>query len=221
MKNLAHYIDHTLLKPEAKSHDIQKLCEEAINFSFYSVCVNSIWVPLAKDSLKNSPVQVCCVVGFPLGANLSTVKQYEAQAAVQSGASEIDMVISIGQLKEGNFSSVQKDIEAVVKAASNCIVKVIVETCLLTIDEKKIVSNIVVNSGAHYIKTSTGFNGPGADINDVKLFNELIGSKVKIKASGGIKSSEQAFQMIDAGASRLGTSSGVLLLQGQSPQGSY
>lgn len=219
--NLASYIDHTLLKPEATSADIRKICEEARQFQFKAVCVNSGYVPLAVEQLKGSPVLVASVVGFPLGVELSEAKARETELAVAAGAKEIDMVIRIGAIKEKNYPLAERDIQAVVKAAQGAVVKVILETGMLTSDEIREACKISEQAGAHFVKTATGFLGRGATLEDIATMKASISSRMKIKASGGIKTSEQAHAMIAAGAHRLGTSSGVALVQGLQAQGGY
>ncbi len=215
--NLSQYIDHTNLKPTATEKDIIKLCEEAKKYSFKAVCVHPCYIDLAFRELKDSGVLACAVVGFPLGANAKEAKAEEAKIAIKNGASEVDMVINLGFLKSGKWDLVKGDIAAVRKATKGKILKVIVETAYLTKEEKIKIANIVAKSGADFIKTSTGFALPnlslsenlGARIEDVVLFKKLIGGKIKIKASGGIKTKEQALEFIEAGANRLGTSAGV------------
>ncbi len=207
--DLRKYIDHTILKPEATSKDICQLCSEAAEYQFAAVCVNPCYVELAAHLLAETKVKVATVVGFPLGANLSSVKAFEAKQAILQGADEIDMVINIGAAKAGLWDEVLTDIKQVVEAADGCIVKVIVETALLTEDEKKQVCQVVLVSGAHYIKTSTGFSSGGATLVDIHLFKAIVGDQIGIKASGGIRTQEDAVAMIEAGATRLGTSGGV------------
>lgn len=219
--NLASYIDHTLLKPEATEADIRKICAEAKQFYFKAVCVNSGYVELAVRELKESTCLVASVVGFPLGVEISAAKARETELAIQAGAKEIDMVIRIGAIKEKNYSLAEKDIRAVVQAADGAIVKVILETGLLTTDEIREGSKVSEQAGAHFIKTATGFLGRGASLEDIAIMKASVSGKVKIKASGGIKTQEQALAMIEAGAHRLGTSAGVALLQGQQAQGGY
>ncbi len=218
---LSQYIDHTLLKPEATEEQITQLCQEAMEFNFYSVCVNSMYVPLCKKLLTGSSVKVCSVVGFPLGAMSSNAKAYETKLAVDQGADEIDMVLSIGALKQGLLQYVQNDIRGVVEAASGRIVKVILETSLLTEQEKKSACKASMDAQAHFVKTSTGFSTGGATVEDVKLMKLIVGSLLEVKASGGIKNAQQAKDMIAAGASRLGTSSGVNIVNGGQAQGGY
>ena len=209
--DLAKYIDHTILKPEATSQDIERLCSEATEHKFAAVCVNPCYVKLAVGLLVGTGVKVATVIGFPLGANLSVVKAFEAQQAILHGADEIDMVINIGAAKQAQWEVVLDDIRKVVAGADGHHVKVIVETALLTEEEKRKVCNIVLHSGAHYIKTSTGFSTGGATVNDIKLFKTIVGEKIGIKASGGVRTRGDAEEMIAAGASRLGTSAGVSL----------
>jgi len=207
--DLAKYIDHTILKPEATFQDVQRLCGEAVEHKFVAVCVNPCYVELAVRLLAGTGVKVATVIGFPLGANLPVVKVFEAQQAVRQGADEIDMVINIGAAKQGEWEVVLNDIIQVVAGANGRTVKVIVETALLTEDEKKIVCNLVLTSGAHYIKTSTGFSNGGATVADIELFKGIVGEKIGIKASGGVRTRQDAVAMITAGATRLGTSAGV------------
>jgi len=210
--NIAKYIDHTILKASASKADIELLCKEAKEYGFASVCVNSCWVPLCAGLLEGTDVKVCTVVGFPLGANLSAVKAFEADLAVKQGAREIDMVINIGALKSGLLDIVRSDIQAVRDACKGQILKVIIETSYLTDEEKITVCKISAACGADFVKTSTGFSDKDATAEDVKLM--LQASGVKVKASGGIKTREDALKMIEAGASRIGTSSGVKIVNG-------
>lgn len=210
---LAKYIDHTALKPEATPKDIEKLCKEAMEFKFAAVCVNSVYVPLAARLLKGSGVLTATVVGFPLGATASEIKAREASFAIEQGAGEIDMVMAIGIFKGGDHKAVGKDIAAVVKAAGIHPVKVILETCLLTRNEIIEASKIAMNNGAAFVKTSTGFGARGATVDDVLAIKEAVDGRCHIKASGGIKTREQAIAMINAGATRIGTSSGVAIVK--------
>lgn len=212
---LNKYIDHTLLKPEATKEQIKKLCEEAMQYDFKSVCVNPTHVAYTKELLQESSVLVCTVIGFPLGANTAKVKAFETLDAIANGAQEIDMVINIGAVKEGNYELVKSDIQTVVEAADGVLVKVIVETCLLTEVEKTKMCQIVIEAGAQFIKTSTGFSTGGATKADIALFNENIQGKIQIKASGGVRTIEDAKTMITSGATRLGTSGGVNIINGQ------
>ena len=209
--NLAKYIDHTNLKPEATPQDIDRLIDEAKTYHFASVCINPCYVGYAKKKLQDSDVKVCTVIGFPLGANTSTVKAFETAEAIRQGADEIDMVIAIGALKAGLYQEVQQDIEAVVKASQGHLVKVILETCLLSREEIVKACQLAMAAGAQFVKTSTGFNKHGATVEDVALMKATVGEKMMVKASGGIRTLQDALQMIEAGASRLGTSSGVML----------
>ena len=210
MNNLASYIDHTLLKPTATKADILKICEEAKQYHFASVCVNPCWVKLCAEVLKGSGVKVCTVIGFPLGANTSEIKAAEASLAIKEGASEVDMVINIGALKEGNTDYVYQDILDVRKASEGKTLKVIIETSYLTDEEKKTVCQLCAKAGADFVKTSTGFSSAGATAEDVKLMKEASG--IKVKASGGVRTKEDALKMIEAGASRLGASAGVKIV---------
>ena len=210
MNNLASYIDHTLLKPIATKADILKLCEEAKQYHFASVCVNPCWVSLCVETLKGTGVKVCTVIGFPLGANTSEIKAQEAALAIKQGADEVDMVINIGALKEGNTDYVYQDILAVRKASEGKILKVIIETSYLTDEEKKTVCKLAAKAGADFVKTSTGFSNAGATAEDVKLMKEESG--IKVKASGGVRTKEDALKMINAGASRLGASAGIKIV---------
>ena len=210
--NIAKYIDHTILKPIAQRKDIEKLCSEAREYNFASVCVNPCWVSYASELLKNTDVKVCTVIGFPLGANDSVVKAFEAKRAIEQGASEVDMVINIGALKAGEYDIVRKDIQAVRQASAGKVLKVIIETSYLTDEEKQKVCKICAEVGADFVKTSTGFSDGGATAEDVALMAASAGSKVKVKASGGIRTREDALKMIEAGASRLGTSSGIKIV---------
>ena len=220
-EKIARSIDHTLLKPDATIAKIQNLVEEAILHRFYSVCVNPSYVATCAELLKGTGVQVCTVVGFPLGANSSATKAFETSHAIKDGADEIDMVINIGALKSQKLLLVEEDIRDVVAAAEGKIVKVIIETSLLTNEEKVIACQLAEKAGANFVKTSTGFNGGGATIEDIILMKESVSSSIAIKASGGIKDLETAKRMIAAGASRLGTSAGVAILKGFSVQDFY
>lgn len=205
-------IDHTMLKADAKMEVIERYCEEAKKYKFASVCVNSYYVPVVAERLKGSNVKTCCVVGFPLGAMLTAAKAFETAESVRLGAEEIDMVINIGALKDKKYDIVRKDIEEVVKAAKPAIVKVIIETCLLTEEEKKKACELSVEAGAAYVKTSTGFSTGGATVEDIILMKSIVGDKALVKASGGIRTPEEANHMIEAGADRIGTGNGILLL---------
>lgn len=210
--NIASYIDHTLLKPDATSKMVEKLCSEAIEYGFYSVCLNPLWVPFASELLKNEKPLVCSVVGFPLGA--TPLAATEAKWAVANGAGEIDMVLPVGLLKQGDENSVFQAIVSVVSGVAEIPVKVILETCLLTESEKVKACEISVNAGAAFVKTSTGFAGGGATVEDVSLMRRIVGPSLGVKASGGVRSFESALRMIEAGASRIGTSSGISIVNG-------
>lgn len=209
-------IDHTILKPDAKKDEIQALCQEAKEFGFYAVCVNPYYVSLCKDLLEGSKVKIATVIGFPLGANTSDIKALETKKAIDDGADEIDMVINIGALKDGDYGVVRDDIKAVVEAAKDrARVKVIIETSLLTDDEKIKACELSLEAGADFVKTSTGFSTGGATVEDVKLMKSVVKDKMEIKASGGVRDFETARKMIGAGARRIGTSSGVKIVKGK------
>lgn len=210
---LNKYIDHTLLKPEATKEQITKLCEEARQYDFASVCVNTCYVPLAKQLLAGSDVKVCCVVGFPLGAMDTVSKAFEAKTAVENGAQEVDMVINIGALKDKDYDYVTKDIAAVVEASKPAIVKVIIEACLLTDEEKVEACKCSMNAKAEFVKTSTGFSTHGATPEDVALMKKTVGDVCKVKAAGGVRSYDDAMKMIGAGADRLGCSAGIKVME--------
>ena len=211
----ASLVDHTLLKPEATENDIKKLCNEAIEFGFASVCVNPAWVKKAAEFLRGSSVPVCTVIGFPLGATLSDVKAFEARRAIFNGAKEVDMVINIGALKSGDDCTVEDDIRAVALAAheNGVLLKVIIETALLTDDEKVRACLASKNAGADFVKTSTGFAKGGATVEDVALMRRVVGADLGVKASGGVKGIEDARAMFEAGATRIGASVGVKIAQ--------
>ncbi len=211
MKNLAKYFDHTNLKPFAIEGDIRKLCEEAKKYGFFSVCIHPCFVKLAKELFKNSDVKVCTVIGFPLGQNTSKVKFWETQQAIEDGADEIDMVINIGALKDKKDKVVKRDIGNVVAVAGGRIVKVIIECCYLTDEEKRRACKLVREADAHFVKTSTGFGPSGATVEDVKLMKQAFGGDVK--AAGGIKTLEQVKQFIKAGATRIGASASVEIME--------
>lgn len=213
MQNINRLIDHTILKPEASIDDIRKLCIEAKEYNFYSVCVNSAYVNVAYNFLLHSDVKVCSVVGFPLGAMIKEAKAYEAKFAVDSGAEEIDMVINIGLLKSGKIDLFERDIKKVREACKASVLKVIIETCLLDDKEKILACKIAKEYGADFVKTSTGFSTGGATEHDVELMRKTVGDKMGVKASGGIKTYEDAIKMINAGANRLGTSSGIAIMK--------
>ncbi len=211
---LARMVDHTILKPEATPAEIDKLCEEAIEYGFASVCINPGYVALAKERLGNTAVKVCTVIGFPLGATTTGSKVYEAEEALSNGAQEVDMVINVGRLKSGDVGFVEDDIRAVVDAAHkhSAIVKVIIETCLLTDKEKEVACRTAKKAGADFVKTSTGFSKGGATPADVALMRRVVGPSMGIKASGGVRSYADAVLMIENGATRIGTSSGVKII---------
>lgn len=215
-KNFSTFFDHTLLKPDARESQITQLCQEAMHYQFASVCVNPYYVPLVARLLKESQVKVCTVVGFPLGAQLTQVKSFEARRVILEGAQEVDMVINIGALKDGKLDEVELDIFEVVKECRllNARCKVILETALLTDEEKVIACKAAIQGGAHFVKTSTGFGPGGATVHDVQLLKEAVkGTRVEVKAAGGIRSFADAVQMIKAGATRLGTSATVKIMQ--------
>ena len=215
------YIDHTLLKPESTQTQIDKLIAEAVEHQFASVCVNPTWVSYAAKALKGTEVNVCTVIGFPLGANTSSVKAFEAKDAVAKGADEIDMVINIGRLKSGQYDAVEADIRAVVEASGDKLVKVIIETCLLTDGEKVKACQLAVAAGADYVKTSTGFSTAGANIADMTLMRKTVGPNIGVKAAGGTRSYADAESFIKAGATRIGTSAGVAIVNGETANSSY
>jgi deoxyribose-phosphate aldolase len=214
---LAPMIDHTLLKPDSRRAQIEKLCDEARQFSFASVCVLPVWLAVVAERLEGSPVKPCTVVGFPLGGTAPEIKAREADYALREGAREIDMVAAIWAIKDGKFRALASDIAAVVRTCTNrAIVKVILETCLLTDEEKVTACKIAVDSGAHFVKTSTGLSTGGATVKDVKLLRLIAGETVGVKASGGIRTFDQARAMIEAGANRIGTSAGVEIVGSES-----
>lgn len=215
------YIDHTLLKQNATREQIITLCQEAKTYDFASVCVNPTWVSTCAEQLAGSDVKVCTVIGFPLGATTTAVKAYETKNAVDNGATEIDMVINIGALKDKHLSLVTEDIRAVKAAAGKLVVKVIIETCLLTDEEKVLACEAALNVGADFVKTSTGFSTAGATVEDVRLMKSVVGSRALVKAAGGVRTYEDLVAMIDAGADRIGTSAGVALLNKQTNTQTY
>jgi deoxyribose-phosphate aldolase len=221
-KDIAGMIDHTLLKADATKAQIMKLIEEAKEHSFASVCVNPTWVKLAAAELTGTPVKVCTVIGFPLGATTAEVKAFEAKNAIENGATEVDMVINIGALKDKEYDVVEADIRAVVNAAKGkALSKVIIETSLLTNEEKVKACQLAVSAGADYVKTSTGFSTGGATVEDVALMRETVGPNIGVKASGGVRSAEDTDAMIKAGATRIGASSGVQIIKGQKSSSDY
>lgn len=211
-KTIAAMIDHTLLKPEATPAQIEKLCAEAAEYHFASVCVNPVYIPLAARLLKGTGVKVCCVVGFPLGAIAPEQKAAEAASCAAMGTEELDMVIHVGAAKAGDWALVQRDIEDVVKAAAGHTVKVIIETCLLTDEEKVKACEAAKAAGAHFVKTSTGFSTGGATTHDIALMRKTVGPEMGVKASGGIRDYETAMAMIEAGANRIGASAGIAIV---------
>lgn len=218
---LARLIDHTVLKPEATESDIRILCAEAREHCFASVCVSPAWVPLAAVELRGASSVVCTVIGFPHGAQRTPVKAFEAEVAVQDGASEIDMVIGIGRLKSHLYDEVEDDIRAVISAARGQTVKVILETALLTDEEKVIACVLAQNAGADFVKTSTGFASHGATPEDVALMRRVVGDGMGVKASGGIRSVDDAYEMVEHGATRLGASAGIAILKGLTSNAAY
>ncbi|MED1468297.1 deoxyribose-phosphate aldolase [Bacillus salipaludis] len=219
---IAAMIDHTLLKPDATRQQIETLCQEAKEYKFFSVCVNPGWVKTCSDLLNGSDVKVCTVIGFPLGATTSETKAFETKNAIDHGADEVDMVINIGALKDHNDQLVESDIRAVVDAAeARALTKVIIETSLLTQEEKIRACQLAVQAGADFVKTSTGFSSGGATIEDIALMRQTVGPELGVKASGGVRSTEDALKMIEAGATRIGASSGVAILKGLTVTSSY
>ncbi|MTD40032.1 deoxyribose-phosphate aldolase [Erwinia sp. CPCC 100877] len=217
---LNQMIDHTILKADATEADVLRIIEEAKKYNFFSVCINPCWVPLAKEELTGTDVAVCTVIGFPLGANTSEVKAYEAADAITNGATEVDMVINVGALKSKQYKKVLKDIQAVVEAAKDkALVKVIIETALLTDEEKVKACELAKEAGADFVKTSTGFSTGGATVADVALMRQTVGPDMGVKASGGIHNEQEARAMIEAGATRIGTSAGVAIMEGASGSG--
>lgn len=219
--NYAKFIDHTLLKPESTRQQIDQIIDEAKEFNFKSICVNPTHVKYAAERLNDSDVLVCTVIGFPLGATTTATKIFETEDAIKNGATELDMVINIGALKDGRFEDVQKDIEGVVGAANGKTVKVIIETVLLSDEEKVKASELAKAAGADFVKTSTGFAGGGATPEDVKLMKDTVGDELEVKASGGVRSLEDFNKMIDAGATRIGASAGVQIIQGLESDSDY
>lgn len=213
-KQLAKMIDHTNLKPEATSKEIKKLCEEALQYNFASVCVNPTRVKEAYEMLKDSEVKVCTVIGFPLGATTTKVKVFETKDAIENGATEVDMVINIGRLKEKDYDFVKQDIKSVVDAAKGkALTKVIIETCLLTDEEKVVACKLAKEAGADFVKTSTGFSTGGALKEDIKLMRETVGQELGVKASGGVRTLEDAKAMIENGATRIGASASIKICE--------
>lgn len=219
--NVARFIDHTALKPNTTEDQIRKLCAEAKEHGFASVCVNPTWVKLCSDLLAGTDVKVCTVIGFPLGANLPELKAYEAKLAVEQGAGEVDMVLNVGALKSGNIELVERDIRTVRNAVPTATLKVIIETCLLTDDEKVVACQLSQKAGADFVKTSTGFSTGGATVEDIRLMRNTVGPDMGVKASGGVKDFAGAQAMIEAGATRLGCSAGVAIMSGAKSEATY
>lgn len=211
--NYNKMIDHTVLKADTPLETVKRICDEAMEYGFASVCINPCHVAYCADYLKDSDVNVCTVIGFPLGANTSAVKAFETKDAIANGADEIDMVMNIGALKDKNYDLVRDDVKAVVEAANGTLVKVILETCLLTEDEIKKASELCVEAKADYVKTSTGFSTRGATIEDVRIMKEAVHGKAKVKAAGGVRTPEDMVKIVAAGADRIGTSAGCSLVK--------
>ncbi|EMG1601020.1 deoxyribose-phosphate aldolase [Enterococcus faecalis] len=217
---LNRMIDHTILKPEATEAAVQKIIDEAKEYNFFSVCINPCWVAFASEQLADTDVAVCTVIGFPLGANTPEVKAYEAADAIKNGANEVDMVINIGALKSQQYDYVRQDIQGVVDAAKGkALVKVIIETALLTDEEKVKACELAKEAGADFVKTSTGFSTGGAKVADIRLMRETVGPDMGVKASGGVHNAEEALAMIEAGAKRIGASTGVAIVSGATGEG--
>ena len=221
-KQLARMIDHTILKADAREEAVRKVCEEAKEYNFASVCINPGNVKLVAELLKGTDVKVCTVIGFPLGANTSTVKAFETEDAIKNGAQEVDMVINIAKLKDKDYDYVREDIKAVVEAAKGkALTKVIIEACLLTDEEKVMACKLSKEAGADFVKTSTGFSTGGAVPSDIKLMRETVGSEMGVKASGAVRSLEDAMAVIEAGASRIGASASIAICEGQKSDSNY
>ncbi|TWI56398.1 deoxyribose-phosphate aldolase [Halalkalibacter nanhaiisediminis] len=222
-QSIANLIDHTALKPETTKEQILKLCAEAKEYKFASVCVNPTWVKLAAEQLKDAEgVKVCTVIGFPLGANTPEVKRFEATNAIENGATEVDMVLNIAALKDKDDELVERDIRAVVEAAKGkALTKVIIEACLLTEEEKVRACELAVKAGADYVKTSTGFSTGGATVEDIRLMRKTVGPDIGVKASGGVRDLEGARAMVEAGATRIGASAGVSIVNGEQANTDY
>lgn len=222
MTNIAKMIDHTALKADTTKAQIEKLCAEAKEYGFMSVCVNPTWVETSASLLKGSEVKVCTVIGFPLGASTSETKAFETKDAIEKGATEVDMVINIGALKDKNDELVEKDIRAVVEAAKGkALTKVIIETCLLTEEEKVRACELSVKAGADFVKTSTGFSTGGATVEDIRLMRKTVGPDIGVKASGGVRDLKGTQDMIEAGATRIGASAGVSIVNGLTGTSDY
>ena len=221
-QKIAGMIDHTVLKAMTTQEDVIKICNEAKENGFFSVCINPTHIEFVKKQLEGSNVKVCTVIGFPLGANTPEVKAFETKDAIAKGADEVDMVINIGALKDKNYDLVERDIKAVVDAADKkALVKVIIETCYLTDEEKKIACELAVKAGTDYVKTSTGFGTGGSTPADIKLMRETVGEDIGVKASGGVRNEKDAIAVIEAGASRIGASSSVAIINGDTSKGDY
>ena len=215
-EEIAKMIDHTILKPEATKEQVKNVCEEALKYNFASVCINPGQVAFVASMLKGSKVKVCTVIGFPLGANTTRVKAIEASEAIKDGAEEVDMVINIGRLMDKDYDYVKEDIKAVVEAAKGkALTKVIIESCLLTDEEKVTACKLAKEAGADFVKTSTGFSKGGATYEDIKLMRETVGSEMGVKASGGVRSNKDALSMIEAGATRIGASASIAICEGE------
>lgn len=221
-QELGNKIDHTVLKADTTKEQVIKVCEEAKTYGFYSVCINPAWVKEAAKQLAGSEVDVCTVIGFPLGASTSVVKAFETKDAIENGATEVDMVINIGALKDGNDDLVKSDIAAVVEAArGKALVKVIIETSLLTEEEKVRACKLAVAAGTDYVKTSTGFSTGGATVEDIALMRKTVGPEIGVKASGGVRDQATAQAVVDAGATRIGASAGIAIVQGEQSDSDY
>ncbi|RAV21791.1 deoxyribose-phosphate aldolase [Paenibacillus contaminans] len=219
---LASYIDHTLLKPDARAEAIEKLCNEAMQYGFFSVCVNGGWTRFCQERLNGSGVRISVVAGFPLGAMSSRTKAFEAADAVENGASEIDMVLNVGRLLDGDYAAVERDIRGVVEAVNgSALVKVIFETGYLNEEQKRIACRLSEQAGALYVKTSTGFGPGGATVDDIRLMRASVAPATGVKASGGVRDKQTALAMIEAGATRIGTSSGIAIVSGTAGQAAY
>lgn len=218
---LNKYIDHTNLKQDMSEQDLIKLVNEAKEYDFFSICINPCWVKQASELLAGSNTKVCSVIGFPLGANTTNIKVLEAKEAIANGASEIDMVINASKLKEKDYEYVYNEIKQIKEAIGNNVLKVIIEACLLTNEEKTIACQIIMKAGANFVKTSTGMSTGGATVEDVKLFKEVVGDTTLIKAAGGVRTYEDAISMIEAGANRIGTSGGVKIVNGETHTDGY
>lgn len=218
---LNKYIDHTNLKQDMSEQDLIKLVNEAKEYDFFSVCINPCWVKQASELLAGSNTKVCSVIGFPLGANTTNIKVLEAKEAIENGASEIDMVINVSKLKDKDYEYVYNEIKQINEAIGNNVLKVIIEACLLTDEEKTIACQIIMKAGADFVKTSTGMSTGGATVEDVKLFKEVVGDNTLIKAAGGVRTYEDAISMIEAGANRIGTSGGVKIVNGETHTDGY